>query len=75
MLEKNFAKASCVLKDLTITGSSIAYVADCGVGASAHTLSSVAAFRGDTAEIQMSVKRGTTTDVMVTKGHRVGPCT
>jgi len=75
MLDKSFAKAGCVVKDMTVTGKSIAYVADCGTGASAHTLSSVAEYRGDNAEIQMTVKHGTTADTMVTKGHRIGACT
>jgi hypothetical protein len=74
-LEKSFAKASCVVKDMAVTGKSISYVADCGTGTGAHTLSSVADYRGDAVEIQLTVKRGTTTDTMVTKGHRVGACT
>jgi len=74
-LEKSFAKASCVVKEMAVTGKSISYVADCGAGATAHTLSSVAEFRGDTVEIQLNVKRGATTETMITKGHRVGACT
>jgi hypothetical protein len=74
-LEKSFAKAGCVVKDMAVTGKSISYVADCGTGATAHTLSSVAEYRGDAVEIQLTVKHGTTTDTMVTKGHRVGACT
>ena len=74
-LEKSFAKASCVLKDMAVTGKSISYVADCGTGASAYTLSSVAEYRGDTVEFQMTVKRGATAETMLTKGHRVGACT
>jgi len=74
MLEKSFAKAGCVVKDMAVTGKSISYVADCGTGATAHTLSSVAEYRGDSAEIQLTVKRGTTSDTMITKGHRVGAC-
>lgn len=73
-MEKDFAKASCVVKDLTVDGKSISYVADCGSGASAHTLSAVAEYRGDTIESEMTVKRATTSDVMLTKGHRVGAC-
>jgi uncharacterized protein DUF3617 len=75
ILDKSFAKASCVLKDMAVTGKAISYTADCGSGASAHTLSSVAEYRGNTVEFQMTVKRGTTADTMVTKGHRVGACT
>jgi hypothetical protein len=75
VLEKSFAKAGCVVKDMAVTGKSISYVAECGTGATAHTLSSVAEYRGDSAEIQLTVKRGTTVDTMLTKGHRVGACT
>jgi hypothetical protein len=75
VLEKSFEKASCVVKDIAATEKSISYVVDCGTGASAHTLSSVAEYRGDTFEIQFTVKRGTTADTTVTKGHRVGACT
>jgi len=74
-LEKSFAKASCVVKEMTVTEKSIAYVADCGTGATAHTLSSVAQYGGDTVAIQLNVKRGATTETMITKGHRVGACT
>jgi hypothetical protein len=75
MLEKSFAKASCALKDLAVAGKTISYVADCGAGPTAHTLSSVAEYRGDTVEFKMTVKHETTVDTMVTKGHRVGACT
>jgi hypothetical protein len=74
-LEKSFAKASCVVKDMAAIGKSISYVVDCGSGASAHTLSSVAEYRGDTMEIQFTVKRGTSAETTLTKGHRVGACT
>jgi hypothetical protein len=73
-LEKSFAKASCVVKDMAATGKSISYVADCGTGARAHTLSSVGEYRGDTVEIRLTTKHGTTLDTMITKGHRVGAC-
>ena len=74
-LEASFAKASCTIKDMTVTGNAISYVADCGTGANAHTLSSVVTYRGDTVESQLTSKRPTATDTMITKGHRVGACT
>lgn len=74
MLDKSFAKSGCTLKEMTATGKSISYAADCGTGTSAYTLSSTADYRGDNAEIQMTVKHGATVDVMVTKGHRIGAC-
>ena len=73
-LEKSFAKASCVVKDMAVTGKTINYVADCGSGATGYTISSVAEFRGDTVEFQMTTKHGASTDTMTTKGHRVGAC-
>jgi Protein of unknown function (DUF3617) len=73
-LEASFAKASCKVKDLTVTGNTVSYVAECGSGADAHTLSAAASYRGDTVESQMTVKRATLTDTTTSKGHRVGAC-
>jgi hypothetical protein len=73
-LEKSFAKASCVVKDVAVAGKSISYSVDCGSGASAHTISSVAEYRGETVEIQLTTKHGTTSDTTITKGHRIGAC-
>lgn len=75
ILEKSFAKAECSMKDFSVTGKSVSYSADCGTGSSAHTLSSVAEYRGDWAAIQLTVKRTETTETMLTKGRRVGACT
>ena len=72
--DASFAKASCKVKDLTVTGNAVSYVAECGSGADAHTLSSVASYRGDTVEGQMTVKRGTSAETTTSKGHRVGAC-
>ena len=73
-LEASFAKASCAVKDMAVTGKTISYVADCGSGATAHSISSVADYRGDTVEIQMTIKGGASAGTMTTKGHRVGAC-
>jgi hypothetical protein len=73
-LKASFAKASCTVKDVRATGNAVSYVAECGTGASAHTLTSSITYRGDTVEIQMTSKRPTATDTMITKGHRVGAC-
>ena len=73
-MDVSFAKASCRVKDLTVAGNTVSYVVDCGSGADAHTLSSVATYRGDTVESQMTVKRAGSTDTLTTKGHRVGAC-
>jgi hypothetical protein len=72
-LVASFAKASCAVKDITITAKTISYTADC-TGAQAHTLSSVAEYYGDTMEVQMTVKKSTSTYTTITKGHRVGAC-
>ena len=72
--EATFAEASCKVKDMTVTSSTVSYVVECGSGADAHTLSAVATYRGDTVESQMTVKRATLTDTTTSKGHRVGAC-
>jgi len=72
-LVASFAKASCAVKDITITAKTISYTADC-TGAQAHTLSSVAEYHGDTMEVQMTVRQSTSTYTTITKGHRVRAC-
>jgi uncharacterized protein DUF3617 len=71
MLEASFAEASCAVKDMAVTGKTISYVADCGSDA---TVTSVADYRGDTVEIQVTFKGGASPGTMTTKGHRVGAC-
>ena len=72
--EATFAEASCKVKDMTVTSSTVSYVVECGSGADAHTLSAEASYRGDTVESQMTVKGATLTDTTTSKGHRVGAC-